>query len=140
MTWAEAVAREAAGASIRLDQRLWQRAAKEQAQRLTADPFVDALAHELDGKQGKIAAADVWAILNIAPAQRTQDMNRRLGDAIRKAGWQRATKTGVVRINGKVVSGYVKGPKPWATVTATREPDGRLALEVTQPGATEPDM
>ena len=66
MTWAEAVAREAAGASIRLDQRLWQRAAKEQAQRLTADPFVDALAHELDGKQGKIAAADVWAILNIA--------------------------------------------------------------------------
>jgi predicted P-loop ATPase len=127
--WAEAATREANRASIRLDQSLWKQAAEEQTQRLTADPFVDALAHCLGDAQGKIAATDVWTILNIPPAQRTQDMNRRLGEAIRSAGWQRPNKSGLIKINGRLVSGYIKGRQPWATLTATRTLDGMHIMQ-----------
>jgi len=116
--WAEAAAREASGATIRLDPRLWPKAAEEQAQRLTKDPYYEELQDAIGDIEGKIAATSVWEILDVKPGHRTQDHNKRVGDALRKLGWKRPGKTGglMVRIRGKLVSGYVRGKQPWAPV------------------------
>ena len=77
--WAEAAAREAEGAHIRLPRRLWPEAEKEQAKRLTADPYVDAISHVLGDREGKITMEDVWTILDVRPGQRHQDQAHRMG-------------------------------------------------------------
>ena len=56
---------------------------------------------------GKIAAYDVWNILGIPPDRRAQDQNSRMGEAMRKLGWER----GNARFNGKVEKCYRKGTK-----------------------------
>jgi hypothetical protein len=134
--WAETAAREARGDSIRLDPRLWEAAGREQAERLTQDPYHEALAHELDSFEGglKIAAADVWTILDLKPGQRSQDQNRRVGEAMRKLSWRHPNTAGNVRIEGKLVRGYVKGEQPWRTVSARwlyNEDTGERLLRVT---------
>src|SRR5262249_29220374 len=87
--WAEAAAREASAASIRLDPKLWGEAAEEQTEREVEDPFFDVLAkHLADIKHGKIAAADVWTILGMR-GQKSQFDNERMGAAIRKLGWEK---------------------------------------------------
>jgi virulence-associated protein E len=133
--WAEAAAREARGDRIRLDPSLWEAAGREQAERLTQDPYYEALAEELDRFEGplKIAAADVWTIMEVKPGQRSQDQNRRVGEAMRKLGWRRPNTAGNVRLEGKLVSGYVKGEQPWRTLSARRRYDketGERWLEV----------
>jgi Virulence-associated protein E len=119
--WAEAAAREAAGESIRLEPKLWSAAADEQMLRAIADPWVDALAHVLgDNKKGKIAAASVWVMLDMKEGMRMQWHNARMGDAMRKLGWVRPNKAGLVSIEGRLVSGYVKGKPPWPTIKVDR--------------------
>ena len=99
--WAEAAAREANGASIRMTQNLWPMAAEEQAQRLTADPYYEALQHELgEVKQGKISSANVWEILDVKAGARGQDQSRRMADAMRALGWERPNKGNIVKIGG----------------------------------------
>jgi hypothetical protein len=122
--WAEAAAREATGANIRLDPKLWAKAAEEQARRLTNDPFFDTLQAELGKMVGKIAATSVWEILDVKPGQRSQDQNKRLGDAMRKLGWRRPNEAGLARIGGVPVSAYVKGEQPWVTISFKRDKDG----------------
>jgi predicted P-loop ATPase len=143
--WAEAAGREARGDSIRLDPRLWEAAGREQAERLTQDPYYEALAHELDSFEGglKIAAADVWTILDVKPGQRSQDQNRRVGEAMRKLGWRRPNTAGNVRIEGKLVRGYVRGEQRWRTVRARRLYDketGEHSLEVTCEDEDHPEV
>jgi hypothetical protein len=134
--WAEAAAREATGASIRLESRLWPAAAEEQAQRQTEEPYVDALRDALgDITWGKISSESLWEILDVKPGMRTQEQSRRVGDAMRKLGWQRPSKSGLVKIGNKPVSGYVKGEPPFRTVTAIRTRDG---LQVSQEGDGRP--
>jgi predicted P-loop ATPase len=133
--WAEAAAREARGDSIRLDPSLWEAAGREQAERLTQDPYYEALAHELGGFEGglKVASADIWTILDVRAGQRSQDQNSRVGDAMRKLGWRRPNKGGTVRVGGKLVSGYVRGEQPWRAVNVRRRYDketGEHWLEV----------
>ena len=127
--WAEAAACEAAGESIRLDPALYAAAAEEQTQREVDEPWVDALRSALvevlpDGTkiemQGKIAAQSIWAILDLKEGARAQTHNHRMGEAMRKLGWKRPKSGGVVRIESKVVSGYVKGEPPWRTIKAER--------------------
>jgi predicted P-loop ATPase len=124
--WAEAAAREAAGANIRLDTKLWAKAAEEQARRLTSDPFFDALQAALRDFEGKIAAASVWDLLKVQPGHRTQDQNKRVGDAMRKLGWRRPNKAGLAKIGGAPVSAYVKGEQPWRTIEVTFSQYGGL--------------
>ena len=95
-------------------------AAEEQAQRLAVDPYYEALHQELNDKQGKISSASVWEILDVKAGARTPDQGRRMGDAMRALGWKRANKSSTVRIGGKLVSGWVKGEKPWREITAER--------------------
>jgi predicted P-loop ATPase len=135
--WAEAVAREATGVSIRLKPELWSFAAAEQAQRLTSDPYLDALRNELgDLEEGKISSESVWVILDLKPGQRTQDQNTRMGAAMRALGWRRQNSAGTVRIEGKLVTGYVKGEQPWGhTVECKRGMYGTLDMTVTSDAA-----
>ncbi|MGE0750817.1 MAG: VapE domain-containing protein [Variibacter sp.] len=126
--WAEAAQREAQGIGIRLDPKLWTAAAEQQAQRLTQDPYVDTLQIALGDYEGKISAAGVWEILDVKPGNRTQDQNNRLGQAMSTLGWKRPKGGGVIRIQGKVVSAYVKGPQPYRTIDAHRSPEAGVVI------------
>ena len=105
--WAEAVAREAKSESIRLDPQFYDAAREEQEAKRVEDPFVHTLQIELGDQKGKINAADVWEILDIKPAQRTQEHNDRLGAAMREIGWQRTRR----RFGGELEYGYARGTK-----------------------------
>lgn len=91
--WAEAATREAEGAPIRLDPDLWADAEAEQDARRVEEPFYerlhDALGEELEGK---LKAADAWRIVGRQAGQRTQDDNERLGDAMRRLGFDRSRR------------------------------------------------
>ena len=126
--WAEAAAREARGASNRLNQELWKKAAEEQEQRLTRDPWFEALHDALGDMKGKISMEAIWTILDVRGAQRGQEQSRRVGEAMRKLGWRRANTAGTVKIEGKLVSGFVKDEQPWQTVEAWRSKEGNLSV------------
>jgi len=87
--WAEAAHREAAGESIRLDPELWAAAADEQDERRIDDPFVELLGYKLGDREGKVRATDLWEVLDIGVAQRTQEQSARLGSAMKQMGFER---------------------------------------------------
>lgn len=126
--WAEAVAREASGVSIRLDKSLWPAAADQQMQRTTDDPFFEALRDKLqDIEGGKIAAETVWDILKIATNVRGQEQSRRVTEAMGRLGWERP-RNNQVKINGRQVTGFTKGPQPWKEVSNRDGADVKLSL------------
>lgn len=62
--WAEAAAREAGGASIRLSKDLWAAAGEEQDARRVEDPFFETLHSSLGEElEGKVRAEDAWRIV-----------------------------------------------------------------------------
>lgn len=106
--WAEAAAREAANASIRLPEELWAVAGAHQAGREIGDPFHDLLSERLDGWEGKVRANDVWEALGLGEVgRRTQDDNVRLSAAMQKLGWRRPKSK--VRFDGRPQLAWVKG-------------------------------
>ena len=112
--WAEAASREAQGASIRLDRSLWAAAGGEQALRRIADPWEEIIAEHLDNREGKLTVEDAWKIVGVGEAIRTQEHNRRLGDAMKKGGWSRGRR----RRDGNLRYAYVKGESDrWLRVT-----------------------
>ena len=106
--WAEAAARETAGASIRLDSALYEAAALEQDERTADDPWVavfeDALGEYDDAK---ILVRDCWTIVDVKTSQQHQEHNSRIGEVMRKLGWRHQR----VRFPGQTrpVYAYVKG-------------------------------
>ena len=141
--WAEAAARETSGASIRLPERLWAAAAREQQERVVENPFVSVLDSVLreksdvvngelvEGKpmQGKIAAEDVWAIVGVRVAQRSQDRFELLGDAMKQLGWVRTR----LRVgDNQRAYHYVRGPQPHRriSVVLVGNGDGTPAVPV----------
>jgi predicted P-loop ATPase len=127
--WAEAAAREASGASIRLHSSLWPVAAQEQRKRLTNDPYVETLGAKLGDLAGKISSEGVWLILDVRAGQRGQDQNRRVSDAMRALGWSRANSANTVKIDGKLVAGWVKGEQPRRQIKVTLAMDGTLRID-----------
>jgi hypothetical protein len=119
--WAEAAALEAMGASIRLPEKLWPIAAIEQAKVTTQDPYRDVLQDHLGDKEGKISSESIWTILDMRAGQRGQEQSRRIADAMRSLGWDRANNARTVKIAGKMVVGWVKGEQPWRPWQAYRE-------------------
>jgi predicted P-loop ATPase len=103
--WAEAAAREATGASIRLDPELWAAAGEEQEERQIADPWLELLRATTEGFNGKILAADAWKLVGMAPDRRTQDHNGRLGGAMRTLGFEHKP----LRFDGKLKKCYARG-------------------------------
>jgi hypothetical protein len=148
--WAEAAAREASGANIRLPEELWAAAAAEQEERVVDNPFLSVLDRALreveilepevrddkdrtlqPGKRapgqlmsGKIAAEDVWTLLGIRPAQRHQDHNEKLGAAMAKLGWKRTR----LRIEGELLYSYVRGEEPYKRIVVYPEDKGSPAI------------
>jgi predicted P-loop ATPase len=104
--WAEAAAREEEGASIRLDPLLWDAASAEQQERTVDDPWFELIGGVLgscarEGLNGKILGTDVWRIVNMNAAQRTQAHNERLGNAMKALGFEHKQRN--------FEGGYVRG-------------------------------
>lgn len=88
--WAEAAMAEAKGESIRLARELYPMATLEQERRTVEDPWEMLIEGSLNGfSTGKILAADVWKIVNVPVHMRTQEHNARIGEAMKKLGWER---------------------------------------------------
>ena len=106
--WAEAAAREAGGATIRLDRKLWPVAAEKQEERRVFDPWEEIIATQVGDANGKILSETVWAIVGlIDPARRTQDHNSRLGAVMARLGFER----GRARHEGLSRYHYMRGTK-----------------------------
>ncbi|MGD9791703.1 MAG: VapE domain-containing protein [Phycisphaerales bacterium] len=104
--WAEAVAAEADGASIRLDPSLYPHAAREQGERAQVDPFLEILEPALDGVVGKLRSEDAWTIVGkVEKSSRSQDEMNRLGEVMRQLGWERCKR----RFGGRPEWSYAKG-------------------------------
>jgi len=104
--WAEAAAREAAGASVRMDQKLWAVAGEEQAARLAVDPWQERLAAVLGESRGVIKSVDVWQLLDLPVGLQTQRHAARLGSVMQALGFKRKQR----RFNGGAPVGvYVRG-------------------------------
>lgn len=106
--WAEARVREARGESIRLAPRLYPAAGEEQEARRLSDPFEEALETHLGERTGKLRAHDVWTIIGKADVgRRTQEDMNRLGEVMRRLGWERTKR----RFGGEAEWCYVRGSK-----------------------------
>ena len=106
--WAEAVAREAEKASIRLPEKLWAVAGLQQASREVGDPFYEVLSTRLDGVEGKVRAGDIWEAVGLGGiGHRTQDHNVRLSAVMQKLGWRRPKSK--LRFEGRPQHAWVKG-------------------------------
>ena len=107
--------------SIRLDPKLWPKAMEVQKQRLTQDPWFDVLQSTLSEMEGKISSLSVWEILNVPGSQRTQDQSRRVSEAMGKLGWRRANSGRTIKMDGKLVMGFVRGTPPWRPIKVRRD-------------------
>jgi predicted P-loop ATPase len=125
--WAEATAREAKDESIRLHRELWPMAAHEQQKRLADDPFVAILNAYLGDLEGKIRAVDVWVILDLRGAQLNQESQMRTAEAMKRIGWKRPNKSGMLRFGGPPEVAYVRGDSRWK-ISVERSP--QLGLSV----------
>ncbi|MCK1684665.1 virulence-associated E family protein [Bradyrhizobium sp. 145] len=104
--WAEAAVREAAGASIRLDQSLWAVAGEEQAARQNIHPWQERLDSLLGDRQGVIKGSDVWRLLEIPIGNLQQRHGAQIGSIMQALGFVRKQK----RFGGsKPVGVYVRG-------------------------------
>ena len=81
--WAEASVREAKGESIRLAAKHWPAAIQEQNKRAVDNPFLDALAAGIQGRDGVLFMNDAYEFLGIQPKQRFQSDAERIGQAWR---------------------------------------------------------
>jgi hypothetical protein len=89
--WAEASAREAAGASTNLDPSLWNDAAAQQAAREAPNPYLDDLAPHISNLEGILFSQDVWKILGIG-VDRRAPIYGKVGKAMRDLGWSRVKR------------------------------------------------
>jgi hypothetical protein len=111
--WAEAASQEAADVSIMLPEKLWPIAAKEQAERLHADPWTDKLANIVGeiapdpdgiGRVERISSNDLIELELKIPADRANSATfTRLKHVMNYLGWQGPEQ---LRIGGAKVRGY----------------------------------
>jgi energy-coupling factor transporter ATP-binding protein EcfA2 len=111
--WAEAAAREAAGASITLPEDLWEAAATEQSQRTSRDPWLDILeqepGEEVHGEFVRVSSRYILeSALELKLGQQKPSDQRRVAACMRLLGWD-GPKT--MRVKGQVGRGYER-PKP----------------------------
>jgi hypothetical protein len=132
--WAEAVVREAAGASIRMDQSLWADATSEQLKRVVNDTIYDTLHEHLgalkdpelspDMRSIKIAQTTIFQMLDLKPGMAGQDHNARIGKAMRLLGFMKGNSAGQIKVHGKNISGWVRGDVPRTLVVWVRGTNG----------------
>lgn len=103
--WAEAVAREATGESIRMDKSLWEEAAQEQSGRAVIDPWTEVIESAIGSLNGKIRANDVWTIIGMPIDRRTTRDSTRVSNAMKQLGFRHAS----LRFSGDKAKGYCRG-------------------------------
>lgn len=111
--WAEAVAAEAAGESIRLAEELWPRAVEAQSERDTRedDPFYELLSAELPVELGDgfIWTDDAWRLVGLhEQGKRTPAHQKRLGEVMSRLGFDRSQKR-CAEAGGKKRYIYLRG-------------------------------
>jgi hypothetical protein len=93
--WAEAAHREAHGASIRLDPRLWNAASVEQHQRTVDEPWLEIIKDALSDTSGNlqfgsVLSDDIWNLVGMEDrGRRNQNHNRRIGNIMKSLGFKR---------------------------------------------------
>ena len=90
--WAEAVVREAAGASIRLPEDLYAAAKIEQDRHLEDDPWIDALRDLVDLTGDYILIESTWEAVKLGGdrvAFRTRNHRDQLDDTMRRLGYEK---------------------------------------------------
>jgi predicted P-loop ATPase len=89
--WAEAAAREATGASIRMDPALWDAAGRQQESRRAVDPWedllVDALIDDAQGKPEFVEAVDVWNVIGVQADRRDSRASARISAIMQRLGY-----------------------------------------------------
>ena len=64
--------------------------------------------------EGKIEVEDIWTILGVRPASRSQQQFELFGDAMKQLGWERVS----LRVGGGLRAyHYVRGPHPLRRIT-----------------------
>ncbi len=112
--WAEAVVREAAGESIRLDERLWSAAGEHQEQRREVDAWEDIIDRYVDGLEPtasgrqQTSAAAVWNAIGTPVERRDRGGAKRISEIMQRLGFTRTN----VREEERVVTGYVRQVSP----------------------------
>jgi predicted P-loop ATPase len=85
--WAEAAAREAQGAAIRLPEHLWGAAAVQQERRREEDPWEDVLEPRYTPRPERVQLEDPWTALDIPVAGRTPQAQQRLTKIMARLGY-----------------------------------------------------
>jgi len=91
--WAEAAAREAEGASIRLPPELWSNAGEQQEEHTIGEPWIEAIQNVLGDIRGKLLSEDAWLLVGMTTEKRTQAHNEGLGLAMRACGCERKKRS-----------------------------------------------
>lgn len=106
--WAEAVARDDAGESIRLDAALWAEAAAQQEDRRASDPWEEKLEALFDSdaitRTDCVPVEDVWAALGAAVNQRDTRASDRINAIVQRFGFTKARR----RLDGRNVRCWVR--------------------------------
>jgi len=131
--WAEAAAREAAGESIRLPERLWPVAAEHQEMRSARDAWEDILRSALlavepggDGRR-RVPASALWNALGVEPARRDRAGAARVAEIMQKFGFKGTT----VRTSGcDPERGYIGEGEKLKLVGGEDVEEGGLGTEV----------
>jgi predicted P-loop ATPase len=103
--WAEAAYYESQGESVRLHPSLYGMAAEEQEERRVVDTIEIILEEALAGKVGRLKSTDIWALLGKDPIDAKPEEQIRMGDAMRRLGWESSRP----RVNGQRTRFYMKG-------------------------------
>ena len=90
--WAEAASLEAQGVSIELAELLWAEAAKAQEARVVADPWVEILGPQLEGRRGCILVEHLWANLGIKPDKQDGNVGQRLTKVMDGLGFKKTRR------------------------------------------------
>jgi hypothetical protein len=112
--WAEAAAREADGASIRLAEHLWSVAANEQEKRREADPWEDVLEAKYgDAPPGaRVALEEPWRVLGFtSEKERGPKDGSRVTRIMHRLGYEKKNR----RDPNEIVNGKGKQKKQWVS-------------------------
>lgn len=117
--WAEAVVREASGASIRLPQELWAAAGVQQEARRQVDPWEEMLDDTIDFECEAILVEDLWLALGDAAKSRRNNDAERLSRILQRRGFDRKKKLDVEYLRDGLLQ---QGKRQWAWIRSETAP------------------
>lgn len=105
--WAEAVERERAGESIRLESKLWPMATLQQERRVLDDSWETVLASRFDQTPSRVTNDEIWEALGIPIIHQNPTAQLRIYQIMQKLGFKKMSV--IDRKTKKVTKGWGKG-------------------------------